>query len=179
MAKLEQKPQKMTEKEVDFGEHDVWLKDVKEVWDTLPQLYQDFFLEWLRNGYHGGKAYATIYKKDYLNESKVCSALGSRLLTSESMKVLLKRFADTKEEDLINIRRVYDDVMNSETASDADKIRACQALAKLKGLEEKTVIELETKNSLTGKELDDKIADLLRKVSVSPLTRREELPEQN
>lgn len=148
----------------------IWDESIESHFMALIPKHQDFLLAWVTNGYNGAQAYRTAYGQ---LETRIAeSACASRLLSSANIRTIIDKLSETKAQDFIKVRQVYENIIEDYDASDADKIKAAQALAKLKGLEEPTKNERDlndTLKNLTQEQIDKRLVELQRKVGISPI----------
>lgn len=91
----------------------VWDDQVRTAFATLPPKHQEFLLAYLRC-WNGAQAYREVYNPQAT--PTVASSCGSRLLASANIQIVLKRFTDTRTEDLLLVRAVF-----KEAATEAIK----------------------------------------------------------
>jgi hypothetical protein len=91
----------------------VWDDQIKAAFQSLSAKYQEFLLSYLRC-WNAAQAYREIYNP--LANAQTASSCGSRLLAHASIQTVLKRFTDTRTEDLLLVKAVF-----KEAATEAIK----------------------------------------------------------
>lgn len=91
----------------------VWNEEVRLAFESLTPKHQAFLLEYLKT-WNASAAYRAIYNP--MASPQVSSACGSRVLGIASIQTILKRFQDTRTEDLFLVKAVF-----KEAATEAVK----------------------------------------------------------
>jgi hypothetical protein len=90
-----------------------WDDEIKAAYHTLKEKHQVFLLAYLRC-WNAAKAYREVYNP--LADGQTASNCGSRMLGTAGAQTILKRFTDTRTEDLLMVKAVF-----KEAATEAVK----------------------------------------------------------
>lgn len=107
--------------------------------DTLSDKHQAFVQEYIANKFNATQAYMKVYECDY----ETANANGSRLLVNASIRDAVDSEIDIilNEKRELSVRvldRLKEIALSKEDASDSNRIRACEILAKYLGLNRDT-----------------------------------------
>jgi hypothetical protein len=79
----------------------IWDQEIKDEFAALREKQQLFLLAYIRCG-NGAQAYRDVYNP--LAGDRLASSCGSQVLASNGMKVIMRRLADTRAQDLLLIK---------------------------------------------------------------------------
>lgn len=144
----------------------VWDDEIRAAYGALPPKHQEFLLAYLRC-WNGAQAYREVYNP--LANGQVASNSGSRILGTIGCQTVLKRFTDTRTEDLLLIKSTFKEAATEAIkpiyAKDKDgqpekvedipdydiRVKAADKLAKLAKLYDEDEVDPEDPESKTKK----------------------------
>ena len=149
----------------------IWNQEISEAWSSLNPKQQNFFIEWLNNGYNASQAYRKVYNE--LANDKTAGAAGSRMLGNVSIQTICAFLSNYKESDIHLIHKAYREGLEAnktvfskndeplEIEDHQTRIKAADSLAKLNGQLIDRVLERE----IPDEQLDARIADLEKRIA--------------
>jgi len=92
----------------------IWDDETAEAWNKITPRMQDFFIEYLSNGFNKTQAYRTAYKS--LANDNTCGVNGFNTLRNSKIQVLCAKLRNSRSSDLLECYNALRDGLNASKA---------------------------------------------------------------